>query len=279
MTRSTKTLSVTALELPPSPVPDHYRGVWRRSLLKTLDLRDTDTTVFWLQTARWHADIRLPAVRPDFSGVRGFADCNQQQLDWLIQQNGFAGITEVNVEKSREICRWHRLLDYQPEHLEPDAGRMEFSTALLTETGLYSTYLEHWRRLPDSLDGFAALQLMVSTDAVSVPTELMLIAGAYVMHVRDRAVEWPAELKPGTLLTTQAVSSDFALLNFELSFGRRNANGWEILHSTLPWREGQSVSVQLGESQYDRVAITVDCVLQQWKMMEWSPPLQKTGSR
>ena len=270
---------MSALELSTAPVPEQYRGVWRRSLLETPDLRDTDTTVFWLQTERWHADIRLPAGRPDFSVVRSFGDCNQLQLDWLIQQNGFAGITEVNVAESREICRWHRLLDYQPERLVPDAGIMEFSTALLTETGLYSTYLEHWHGLPESRDGFAALQLMASTDAVSVPTELILIAGSYVMQVRDRSVDWPAALKPGTLLTTQAVSSDIALLDFELSFGRRTQNGWEILRSTLPWREGQSVSVQLGASQHDRVAMTVDGVVQHWKMMEWSPPLKETGRR
>ena len=114
---------------------------------------------------------------------------------------------------------------------------------------------------------------------ISVPTELILIAGSYVMHVRDRAVEWPTELKPGTLLPTQAVSSDIALLDFELSFGRRTQNGWEILRSTLPWREEQSVSVQLGASQHDQIAMTVDGVVQHWKMMEWSPPLQESGRR
>ena len=264
-------------EMQIAPVPAHYRGVWQRSLLEAPQLHDVDTTVFWLQTGRWHADIRLPAGRPDFSGIREFSDCNEQQLDWLVRQHGFAGVTQVEKKGSREICRWHRVLDYQPARLEPDAGVMQFEPALLKETGLYSPYLEHWHLLPDSLDGFAALQLLDTNGMLATPAQFILIAGAYVMYVRNRAIDWPAELIPGTLLTTGVVAKYVALLDFELSFGRRTANGWQILHSTLPWRTGQSVSVQLlATVQHDQVAMNVDGEVQNWKCIEWTPPLRNS---
>ena len=268
---------MTLPEIPVATVPAHYRGVWQRSLLETPRLRDVDTTVFWLQTGRWHADIRIPAGMPDFSGIRRFADCNEQQLDWLVRQHGFVGVTQVGVEDSREICRWHRLLDYQPTRIEPDAGVMQFDPALLIESGLYSPYLEHWHLLPDSLDGFAALQMLDVNGALAIPAQFLLIAGSYVMHVRNRAIDWPENLAPGTLLTAHAVSDQSALLDFELSFGRRNTDGWQVLHSTLPWREEQSVSVQVGQLQQNQVTMTIDGVPQDWKIMEWSPPHGTTG--
>lgn len=266
---------VTLPEAPSAPssqVPPHYRGVWQRSLLETSDRRDVDTTVFWLQTSQWHSDIRIPAGRPDFSGVTAFADCNEQQLDWLVRQHGFAGITQVDVHGSGETCRWHRLLDYHPAGAKPDAGLMHFGPEYLTETGLYAPYLEHWHQLPDSLDGFAALQLLDAVEAPATPAQFLLVAGVYVMQIRNRAVEWPASTKPGMLLTTRVASDQLELLDFDISFGRRSAVGWEVLHSTLPWRVGQSVSIQLGQVQGERVALTVDGVLQNWKIIEWNAP-------
>ncbi len=257
-----------------SQVPPHYRGVWQRSLLETPRIRDVNTTVFWLQTSQWHADIRIPAGRPDFSGVTAFADCNELQLDWLVRQHGFAGITQVDGERSHEICRWHRLFDYHPAGTKPDAGLMRFGSTLLTETGLYASYLEHWHLLPDSLDGFVALQLLNADDAPATPAQFLLVAGMYVMQIRDRAVAWPASMKPGTLLTSRAALEQLDLLDFDISFGRRSAIGWDVLHSTLPWRVGQSVSIQLEQVQGVRAALTVDGVAQNWKIMEWNAPLR-----
>ena len=40
------------------PVPEMYRGLWRRRLLETPALVDRRTTVYWLQTASLYADPR-----------------------------------------------------------------------------------------------------------------------------------------------------------------------------------------------------------------------------
>ena len=253
-------------------VPPHYRGVWQRSLLETPHLRDVDSTVFWLQTGQWHADIRVPAGRPDFSGIDSFADCNKQHIDWLVRQQAFAGITHVDIQGSRETCQWRRLLDYQPAATKPDAGLMHFGPAFLTETGLHAPYLEHWHRLPDSDNGFAALQLLDSDGAPAAPMQFLLVAGMYVMQIRNRADGWPARIKPGMLLTTQAAAKRRGLLDFDISFGRRSAVGWDVLHSTLPWRVGQSVSIQLGKVRGECVSLIVNGALHTWKIIEWNPP-------
>lgn len=209
-------------ELQTDPVPERYRGVWRRSLLATPGLRDTSTTVFWLQTERWHADIRLPAGRPDFSGVRQLADCNAQQRAWLQQQQGFAGVTEVDTSVMPEICRWHRVADFQPPSASADAGTMEFAPDVLIEKGVHAEYLEHWHKLPDSDSGFTVLRQSAS----SAPLQMVLMAGVYVMRVRER---------DGALAS---------MLDFEISYGVREEDGWRVKHSTLPWLEGQLFALE-----------------------------------
>lgn len=209
-------------ELQTDPVPERYRGVWRRSLLATSDLRDTSTTVFWLQAERWHADIRLPPGRPDFSGVRQLADCSAQQLAWLQQQQGFAGVTEVDTSVAPEICRWHRVVDFQPPSATADAGTMEFEPEVLIEKGVHADYLEHWHKLPDSDSGFTVLRQSASSE----PLQMLLVAGGYVMRVRER----------GGVLAL--------MLDFEISFGVREADGWRVMHSTLPWLEGQLFALE-----------------------------------
>jgi hypothetical protein len=104
-------------------VPASYVGVWKRTLLATPTLPDTSTRVFWLQTDRWHADIRIPEDRP---AIRGDALdlLDRTALRALSRQQGFAGITEVN----GDICRWHRMIDYQPPGRIADVGRMRFET-------------------------------------------------------------------------------------------------------------------------------------------------------
>jgi len=72
------------------PVPDRYRGVWVRTLLTTPKSRDDTTFVRWLQTSRWHADLRVPPG----TGT-----------DRLARQQGFCGVTTVNVDDAAEVCR------------------------------------------------------------------------------------------------------------------------------------------------------------------------------
>lgn len=203
------------------PVPPRYRGIWRRSLLATPELRDTATTVFWLQGPSWHADIRIPAGRPDFSGVDSLAACSPAQRAWLATQQGFAGITRVRRDLAGEVCSWQRLIDFQPPQAAPDEGWMRFEPDRLVETGVHAPYLEHWHRLPDTDRRMAVLRAGGGDPAQ--PAEMLFLAGDHVMHLRGSG---PAP--------AGAVRLDLAI-----SFGRRQADGYVILHSTMPWLEGR----------------------------------------
>ncbi|WP_076593632.1 hypothetical protein [Herminiimonas arsenitoxidans] len=250
-------------------VPARYRGVWRRSLLEAPGVHDTTTTVFWLQCGRWHADIRIPAARPDFSQTRSLDECNAEQLAWLARQQGFAGITEVVATPQAEICSWHRLVDYQPPAATPDAGVMRFEPEKLVETGVHGVYLEDWHHLPDSAAAFAVLQKMDAASNCTTPKEFVMIAGVYVMHVRERSVAWPE----GIVMADIAQIDDAQrLLDFEISFGRRNASGWRIEHSTLPWLENKQMEVSLLAVAEDELEMSWNGVSSQWKILEWEAP-------
>jgi hypothetical protein len=92
-------------------VPDRYRGVWSRTLLQTPSLRDGHTIVRWLQTSLWHADLRVP-VRARLAA--GDAGDHAGEAARLALQQGFCGVTEVELSHGEEVCAWHRRVDFQP---------------------------------------------------------------------------------------------------------------------------------------------------------------------
>ncbi len=168
---------------PPAPVPDAYLGVWQRTLLETPSVRDTRSRVWWLQTPRWHADLRIPPGRPDFSRVDQLADCSDAQLAWLATQEGFCGLTQVDGDH----CIWHRQVDFQPASSRRDIGRMAFDGERVTETGVEANYLEVWERRPRSRGGSAALELLGERGALPARPTWLLIAGDCFIFVRARA--------------------------------------------------------------------------------------------
>ena len=222
-------------------VPERYRGVWQRTLLEAPGVHDTTTTVFWMQTGRWHADLRIAAGRPDFSGVGSLDACDTEQLAWLGSQQGFAGITEVTVMSEQEICAWHRRVDVQPPGLTADAGVMVFTPACLIETGVHGPYLEHWIAVSGSQGDSAVYRCGHDQDRL----QLLLVAGQQVMRVRDRRCAWPSGLSAGTtlmqLLKALPLEQQRNLLDIEISYGSRTDGGWQIWHSSLPWLEGEQV--------------------------------------
>ncbi len=242
-----------------APVPPALRCVWRRSLLRAPGSEDdTTTTVFWLQAMRWHADIRIPAGRPDFTGVHCLADCSDAQLEWLATQQGFAGVTTVDA-RSQET-NWLRLVDFQPPSMLPDAGYTEFRQGMLVETGVHADYIEHWHRVAETDSGWSVLRRL---DA-DVPT-LLMTAGSMVMHVRARSAGFSAAgWASGDLLRRQ--------LDFEISCGVRNARGWRVRHSTFPWLEGQQQDVDLIDLDDGSVRLTINRLPSLWEVLEWTPP-------
>lgn len=255
-----------------APVPSRYRGVWKRTLLSAPGVHDTSTTVLWMQTSRWHADIRLPSNRPDFSATANLKSCTALQRAWLASQQGFAGITAITHDAHREVCSWHRFLDFQPPGNSPDAGFMAFKESCLVETGVYADYLENWEKLPDSDNGFVALVRLNKAGKLCSPVELLLVAGEYVMHVRNRKAAWPHPLSENLTLTELVHRHDDGLLDMAISFGKRTATGWQIQHALQPWQESSVVPVDMVQVDDKQVVLTTRGQSSRWRILEWTPP-------
>lgn len=238
-------------------VPDRYRGVWVRTLLQTPTLRDTTTFVRWLQTSRWHADLRVPA------------DARPQPLPAdLARQQGFCGVTTVTSTADGEVCAWHRRVDFQPPGPHPDAGRIVFEGSdRLVETGVHADYLEVWERLPDSTGRFAVLALPPS--AAHEPSTLLLVAGRHAMRVRPRHAAWPADTTVAddlaALLRRHPQGQDW--LDFEISYGTLVDGKLAITQSTLPRCEGSISACVLRRVSADSAVAEGSPA---WRILEWS---------
>jgi hypothetical protein len=152
-----------------------------------------------------------------------------QQLQWLAQQEAFAGITMVE----RDRCWWHRLLDFQFRRSQ-DVGRMAFAGEQVEEFGVATEYYELWQRLPGTGAHARAWQ-----DSAA-PRRIACIAGDRFMYLRERrvwdavAVRIQARIERGEASRGELE----AFVDFELSFGRIEGDAARIALSTLPWREG-----------------------------------------
>ena len=211
-------------------VPVAYRGVWQRTLLETPTQRDDSTFVRWLQTPRWHADLRVPASLP---------------RDPALLQ-GFAGCTEVKTSGHGEVCHWHRELDLQPPGPNPDAGWMLFETSeRVIETGVHGIYREVWERLPGSTGAGVALG---RSDHGGVFRERLLLAGVYLMQVRARSAA-PHDL--------------------EISFGRLEQGRWTIDRSSTAALEGCTLAVDIERSTATHAEVQLDGTTGAWTIVDW----------
>ncbi|MDP1929650.1 MAG: hypothetical protein Q8K62_14180 [Thiobacillus sp.] len=260
----------------PAPVPDAYLGVWNRTLLETASARDERSQVWWLQTPRWHADLRIPAGRPDFSGITRLAECDDTQLAWLATQQGFCGVTQVDGDD----CTWHRQLDFQPANGSRDMGHMAFDGERVIETGVDADYLEIWERLPHSRGGTAALELLVEGGELPARPAWILVAGDCFIHVRGRAHPLPGiahlnnvfDLSSLIARTRPSRARLLDWLNVEISFGHRNGPApWRIERSTLPFREGQFVTRPGALQRRGHQLVVEGSNERRWLILDWSP--------
>ncbi|QJQ95899.1 MULTISPECIES: hypothetical protein [Halomonadaceae] len=210
-------------------LPTAYRGVWKRTLYAEPSAPphtqlDTTTQVIWLQTSSWHADLRLPAERPDFTGVSGLAGCSREQLIWLASLTAFAGLTQVE----GELCSWHRLADLAPS-LERDVGAMRFlDTNALEERHPYGHYLEHWERLASTGE-----EHLILNDR-GLPTWMQLGDHAIAIVHRPSGPGVEALFTPPERLDDDTLRWRASL---RLDYLCRETDGWRVTLSTHPWRE------------------------------------------
>jgi len=266
-------------------VPERYRGLWRRLQLDVPGLRDTTTWAHWLQTARWHADLRVP----DAARAAEVMDApSHLPHSALALQTGFFGRTEVILQPAGERCTWHRQLDVQPDRGRPDTGWMVFEQPdCVVETGLNGDFREVWQRLPDSTGRTMVLAELAPSGGDAAPLAThgarWLLSGQWLMRVRPRRIRWPgeagaaarlwpADTAPGDTLATvmsRHPGSAAALLDFEISFGRWSDGVWLIERSTLTALEGRREPVSWRRLN-DRLAeVSSAAGAERWQVLEW----------
>ena len=195
----------------PFPVRQEWRGLWRRVAYERADgSGDAASLVLWLQTETLYVDIRIPADRPR---VEAFHPA-------LAAQEGFAG----HLSEDGDVATWHRRIDYRPR-ATPDEGRLTRNRRMLVEHGVHDPYVEHWWL---EVPGEVTEVLSNRADAIAVR------AGDHLMLARERR---PAP--SGDLAGDLA-----ACLDCEISYALRDGEGWRIVHSTLPWREGSRLAAR-----------------------------------
>ncbi len=226
-------------------VPERLQGLWRRTRLRvpavtgaTLD--DRSTQVWWLQTPHWHADLRVPAGRPDYTGVSSLADCSVPQLRWLLTQEGFAGITRVEGVDADTVaaCRWHRLIDHAESRVA-DVGGLRFDADGMDEWGLEADYDERWVA-EDSGPGWSAEGSRDEPPGTRL-SRLRIRVGRWQMTLRARQLD-----AASTRTVRHAVATDqgiarhalMAAADCEISLAEQVDGDWRVRRSTLPWLEG-----------------------------------------
>lgn len=232
------------LDIKSAFVPATYQGVWRRSLLENKQTKDDTSLVLWMQTQHHHLDIRIPESRADFASsehksYESLEDFTIDELRMLASQQGFYGVTHVQ----RNICRWQREVDFQPDNGTRDIAEIVFGNPnMMLETGVDDDYFEIWHKYKDS-----HLQLSyTSTFGLNRHGEervaYMLTAGNQVAYARPRDVIVPTAQNLLAAIDEHKPDRETLLdwLDCEISFGEKTDDKhWKILYSTLPFREGK----------------------------------------
>jgi len=223
------------------PALETLTGLWRRSLIQWPDgRRDVTSWVNWLQGPGLYLDLRQPAGRPDFAHVASLADLTLRDMDWLARQEGFAG--ELIHEDG--WFEWRRDIDFQPEAIYSDRGRLWIEDGVMIEQGADIPYIEHWHREPGDARPAWAMRLR---DRDSGRKASLIRLGHLFMYARERSVVPPPHLHLRECVAGAATLDEArALVDCEISQGVVTSAGWILQRSTLPFREGKPLAPVLG---------------------------------
>ena len=226
-------------------------GCWKRAWIEFSDGSiDDSSRVVWLQTPSLMVDVRIAADRPDLTSRAGTHDCTLEELQAVACSDGSSGYTECGpvVTDGNGVrtatASWHTRghgVNFQPVSAFPEPGLMSWSDdgTVMIERAPSGAYVENWQLVPHSRDPltFAAFA-----------DRQVYRAGDVAVLVRDRSIPVPRLARLPDLLHEYQHDRPAieALLDCEFSVTERRGSEWVVTASTIPWREGQVLDVDLG---------------------------------
>jgi hypothetical protein len=231
-------------------VPDLLYGCWKRAWIEFSDGSIDDASrVFWLQTPSRMVDVRIAADRPQLAHRTGLHDCSLDELRAIARSDSSSGFTECgpvvldDAGARTATASWHTRghgVNFQPVSAFPEPGLMSWSDdgTVMVERAPSGAYVEQWQLVPGSRDPLSV------TD---VGDRQLYRAGDVAVLVRDRPIPIPRMARLADLLDDYGQDRPMieALLDCEFSVAERTGGEWTITTSTLPWREGNVLDVDL----------------------------------
>jgi hypothetical protein len=216
-----------------------FLGAWKREWIRRGGVTDSKVTVRFLQTPTVFGDVRIPSDRPRFPRAATLADLKDEELAILAKQNGFFGYTTIE----GDVATWHHEIDYQPSESAPDAGRLErVRLSGMYEHGLNDSYVENWSSLSNGDGRYLAVRVTKGDQRAPRLDRLLVVVGDHFAYARNRPTDLPTGGTLADLISKGHPGRETVLgyLDCELSYGsiRGGRVPWEIVNSTLPWREG-----------------------------------------
>jgi hypothetical protein len=212
-------------------------GVWQRDWIQRRGgAHDAGVTVRYVQTPSVFGDVRIRVDRPERSSATSWADLSDDQLAALTRQNGFAGFTTVDGANAT----WHHEIDFQPAGGDADIGRIEpAGDRHMFEHALDGSYVESWSALDPGGGRFLAVRVVRGGRV----EQLLAVAGAHFVYARARATALPAGASISDVIRDNHPTREAIIgyLDCEISYGA--VAGWQIEHSTLPWREHKRLAL------------------------------------
>ena len=226
------------------------QGCWRRAWISYADGRFDDTSmVMWLQTQSLMADVRIAADRPDLARRAGLGECTAEELHALALTDASSGHTTCSPVTLGDdglrtaTAEWHTRgygVNFQPVTAFPEPGLMTWSEdgTVMTERAPSGAYVEEWHLVAGSREPLGVTR---------VDGNVIYRAGDTAVFVRDRSVAVPRPARLPELLDeyTHDRPTMEALLDCEFSVAQCDGEEWRITASTLPWREGEVLDVDL----------------------------------
>jgi hypothetical protein len=231
-------------------VPDVLFGCWRRAWIEFSDgTRDDDSTVVWLQTESSMVDVRIGGDRPCLADRVGLHECTVDELRAIAASDASSGFTTCGPVAigadglRRATATWHTRghgVNFQPVSAFPEPGLLSWSDdgTVMTERAPSGAYVEEWHLVAGSRNRLGV---------TAIGDDIVYRAGDVAVLVRDRTIPIPRQARLVELLDEHQDERSLieALLDCEFSVAERVGDDWTVVSSTLPWREGKVLDVNL----------------------------------